>query len=44
VVEIVDVRGLGGPDTVEHSAMRGRLRSLLTVDRGEVVADGGGLE
>jgi ABC-type nitrate/sulfonate/bicarbonate transport system, ATPase component len=44
VIEVVDVKGLGGPDTVEHSAMRGRLRSLLTVDRGEVVADGGGLE
>ena len=44
VIEVVDVKGLGGPQTVEHSAMRGRLRSLLTVDRGEVVADGGGLD
>ena len=44
VIEVVDVKGLGGPQTVEHSAMRGRLRSLLTVDRGEVGADGGGLD
>jgi NitT/TauT family transport system ATP-binding protein len=33
VLEIVDVRDLGGPETPEHGAMRGRLRSLLDVDR-----------
>jgi NitT/TauT family transport system ATP-binding protein len=44
VVEVVDVRSLGGPETPEYSAMRGRLRSLLAVDREEVVADGGGLD
>jgi NitT/TauT family transport system ATP-binding protein len=35
VLEIVDVRGLGGPDTAEYGAMRGKLRSLLAVDREE---------
>ena len=44
VIEVVDVRSLGGPETPEYSAMRGRLRSLLAVDREEVVADGGGLD
>jgi NitT/TauT family transport system ATP-binding protein len=33
VLEIVDVRELGGPETVEYSRMRGKLRSLLAVDR-----------
>jgi NitT/TauT family transport system ATP-binding protein len=35
VLELVDVRELGGPETVEYSRMRGRLRSLLAVDRPE---------
>ncbi|HEX7625555.1 MAG TPA: ABC transporter ATP-binding protein [Gaiellaceae bacterium] len=35
VVEVVDVRQLGGPETSEYSEMRGRLRSLLAVDREE---------
>ncbi len=33
VLEIVDVRELGGPDTAEYGAMRGKLRSLLEVER-----------
>ena len=33
VIDIVDIRELGGPDTVEYSAMRGRLRELLEVDK-----------
>jgi NitT/TauT family transport system ATP-binding protein len=33
VLEIVDVRELGGPDTAEYGAMRGRLRRLLEVER-----------
>jgi sulfonate transport system ATP-binding protein len=37
VLEIVDVRGLGGPATPEYSAMRGRLRGLLAVDREELM-------
>jgi NitT/TauT family transport system ATP-binding protein len=44
VIEIVDVRELGGPATSEYSAMRGRLRSLLTVDGEEAVPDVGGLD
>jgi NitT/TauT family transport system ATP-binding protein len=46
VLEIVDVRGLGGPDTVEYGAMRGKLRSLLAVDRevADPEADGGGAD
>jgi NitT/TauT family transport system ATP-binding protein len=43
VIEVVDVRRLGGPDTVEHSEMRGRLRARLLVN-GEEVADGGDLD
>jgi NitT/TauT family transport system ATP-binding protein len=39
VLEIVDVRELGGPATPEYSAMRGRLRSLLAVDREELMDD-----
>ncbi len=35
VVEVVDVRSLGGPETPEYSEMRGRLRALLAVDREE---------
>jgi NitT/TauT family transport system ATP-binding protein len=34
VLEIADVRDLGGPDSREYGAMRGKLRSLLAVDRG----------
>ena len=41
VLEIVDVRTLGGPQTAEYSAMRGRLRGLLAVDREEGLADDG---
>jgi NitT/TauT family transport system ATP-binding protein len=33
VLEIVDVRDLGGPETPEYGAMRGKLRDLLAVDR-----------
>ena len=44
VLEIVDVRALGGPETVEYSQMRGRLRSLLAVDREEEVENLGGIE
>jgi NitT/TauT family transport system ATP-binding protein len=40
VLEVVDVRELGGPETVEYSQMRSRLRSLLAVD--EEVEDVGG--
>jgi NitT/TauT family transport system ATP-binding protein len=43
VLEIVDVRELGGPETVEYAAMRGKLRGLLEVER-EVVEDDGDLD
>src|ERR687895_2948993 len=33
VLEIVDVRELGGPRTPEYGAMRGKLRGLLEVER-----------
>jgi NitT/TauT family transport system ATP-binding protein len=33
VLEIVDVRDLGSPETAEYGAMRGKLRSLLEVER-----------
>jgi sulfonate transport system ATP-binding protein len=33
VLEMVDVRELGGPETPAYGAMRGRLRKLLAVDR-----------
>jgi NitT/TauT family transport system ATP-binding protein len=33
VLEIADVRDLGGPETPEYGAMRGKLRDLLAVDR-----------
>ena len=39
VLEVVDVRELGGPATPEYSAMRGRLRGLLAVDREELMDD-----
>ena len=32
VLEVVDVRDLGGPETVAYSQMRGRLRDLLRVE------------
>ncbi len=43
VLEVVDVRELGGPETVEYSQMRGKLRALLAVDQeeGEVEEHGG---
>jgi NitT/TauT family transport system ATP-binding protein len=44
VLEVVDVRALGGPETVEYSAMRGKLRGLLAVDEEEEVEDLGGLD
>jgi NitT/TauT family transport system ATP-binding protein len=33
VLELVDVRGLGAPDSPEYGAMRARLRALLDVER-----------
>jgi NitT/TauT family transport system ATP-binding protein len=33
VLEIVEVRTLGGPDTAEYGAMRAKLRDLLAVER-----------
>jgi len=33
VLEVVDVRDLGGPETVAYSQMRGRLRDLLRVEQ-----------
>jgi NitT/TauT family transport system ATP-binding protein len=44
VIATVDVSGLGGPETVEYSQMRGKLRELLEVDREEEVEDLGGIE
>jgi NitT/TauT family transport system ATP-binding protein len=44
VLEVVDVRELGGPETVEYSRMRGKLRSLLEVDEEEKVEDHGGVD
>jgi NitT/TauT family transport system ATP-binding protein len=45
VLEVVDVRELGGPETVEYSQMRGKLRALLAVDQEEgEVEDHGGLD
>jgi NitT/TauT family transport system ATP-binding protein len=45
VLEVVDVRDLGGPETVEYSRMRGKLRGLLAVDEEpeEEVEDDGGI-
>jgi NitT/TauT family transport system ATP-binding protein len=40
VLEIVDVRDLGGPDTAEYGQMRGKLRDLLAVEREGVEDDG----
>jgi NitT/TauT family transport system ATP-binding protein len=44
VIETVDVRHLGGPETVEYSQMRGKLRELLAVDKVEEVDDLGGID
>ena len=46
VIETVDIRDLGGPETVEYSHMRGRLRELLAVDKQETeeVEDVGGID
>jgi NitT/TauT family transport system ATP-binding protein len=41
VLEVVDVRELGGPETVEYSRMRGKLRDLLEIEKEEVEDDGG---
>jgi NitT/TauT family transport system ATP-binding protein len=41
VLEVVDVRKLGGPETVEYSRMRGKLRDLLAIDQVEVEDLGG---
>jgi sulfonate transport system ATP-binding protein len=44
VLEIVDVRGLGGPETAEYGAMRGKLRDLLDVERDLPEEDDGSLD
>ena len=44
VVATVDVRELGGLETPEYSRMRGHLRSLLAVDREELLDDDRGLD
>jgi NitT/TauT family transport system ATP-binding protein len=44
VRETVDVRDLGGPETVEYGQMRGKLRELLEVDKEEEVEDIGGID
>jgi NitT/TauT family transport system ATP-binding protein len=36
VLETVDIRDLGGPETVEYSRMRGKLRELLEVEKEQV--------
>jgi NitT/TauT family transport system ATP-binding protein len=43
VIETVDIRGLGGPETMEYSQMRGKLRDLLAVEK-EEVEDVGGID
>jgi NitT/TauT family transport system ATP-binding protein len=43
VIEAVDVRGLGGQETVEYGQMRGKLRELLAVEK-EEVEDVGGID
>jgi NitT/TauT family transport system ATP-binding protein len=43
VLATVDVRDLGGPETVEYSQMRAKLRELLSVEE-EEVEDVGGLD
>jgi NitT/TauT family transport system ATP-binding protein len=44
VIETVDIRGLGAPETVEYSQMRGKLRELLAVEKEEEVEDLGGID
>jgi NitT/TauT family transport system ATP-binding protein len=44
VLEIVDVSGLGGPESPEYGAMRVKLRNLLAVDRGLPEEDDGGID
>jgi NitT/TauT family transport system ATP-binding protein len=44
VIETVDVRDLGGPETVDYSQMRGKLRELLEVDKEEEVEEIGGID
>jgi NitT/TauT family transport system ATP-binding protein len=46
VLETVDIRDLGGPETLEYSQMRGRLRELLEVEKEdkEEVEDVGGID
>jgi sulfonate transport system ATP-binding protein len=44
VLEIADVRDLGGPETPEYGAMRGKLRDLLAVDRELPEEDDGSFE
>jgi NitT/TauT family transport system ATP-binding protein len=44
VIANVDVRDLGGPETVEYSQMRGKLRELLAVDKEEEVEDLGDVD
>jgi NitT/TauT family transport system ATP-binding protein len=43
VIATVDVRDLGGPETVEYGQMRAKLRELLAVDE-EEVEDVGGID
>jgi NitT/TauT family transport system ATP-binding protein len=44
VIATVDLRDLGGPETVEYSQMRGKLRDLLAVEQEEEVEDGDGFD
>jgi NitT/TauT family transport system ATP-binding protein len=44
VLATVDVRELGGPESVEYSQMRGKLRELLAVDKAEEVEHLGGID
>jgi NitT/TauT family transport system ATP-binding protein len=44
VIANVDVRDLGGLETVEYSQMRGKLRELLAVDKEEEVEDLDGID
>jgi NitT/TauT family transport system ATP-binding protein len=43
VIATVDVRDLGGPETVEYGQMRAKLRELLAVEK-EEVEDVGGID
>ena len=44
VIATVDVRELGGPEAVEYSQMRGKLRDMLAVEKEEEVEDGDGFD